>query len=385
MSIRKRGERYLVTVELGTDERGVRRRKHATYATEQEALREEAVLRAEVLTGVYVEPSVETLAEFLAEWLTHVSRNRRQRTRDAYRITVERHLVPALGRLKLAEIRPLHIERFITAQHDRGLAPATVAKHFWTLHKALDRAVAWGKLARNPADRVEKPGTSEAQVRTFDVAEQAKILGRAAGTWQYGPIMLGLATGMRRGEIVALRWRDVDLEGGVLAVRGSVEESSAGVELGATKTDAAVRRIRIPESIVAFLTDHRAKQRQLYRAVSAYRDRGLVFPSEDGSPKRPSTVTTGFARLCRTLEIGDAHFHCLRHTFATEMLRAGVPVKVVSEMLGHASVATTLRIYAHVLADMQEAAAVQAGRLIGRAVDLSEERHDSGVTSTRRG
>ncbi len=367
MSIRKRGKRYLVTVELGTDERGVRRRKHLTCATEEEAVREDAVLRAAVLTGAYVEPSMETLAEFLAEWLTHVSRDRRQRTRDAYRTTVERHLVPALGRLKLAELRPLHIERFITHQYDKGLAAATIAKHFWTLHKALDRAVAWGKLARNPADQVERPGPAESSVRTFDLGEQARILGRAAGTWLYGPILLALATGMRRGEIVGLRWRDVDLEGGVLAVRGSVEESSAGVELGATKTEAAVRRVRIPGSIVSFLVEHRAKQRQLYAAVSTWHDRGLVFPADDGRPRRPSTLTAAFARLCRALEIPDGHFHCLRHTFATEMLRAGVPVKVVSEMLGHANPSTTLRIYAHVLGDMQEAAAVQAGLLVEAA------------------
>lgn len=367
MSIRRRGERFLVTVELGTDECGVRRRKYLTFATEEEALREEAVLRAEVLTGAYIEPSVETIADFLTEWLPHASRSRRQRTRDAYRITVERHLVPALGRLKLSDLRPLHVERFITAQHDKGLAAATVAKHYWTLHKALDRAVAWGKLARNPADQVEKPGLQESSVRTFDVGEQARILGRAAGTWQYGPIVLALATGMRRGEIVALRWRDVDLAGSVLAVRGSLEESSAGVELGATKTDAAVRRVRIPESVASLLADHREKQRQLYAAVSSYRDQGLVFCAEDGRPKRPSTVTAGFARLCRSLSIEDAHFHCLRHTFATEMLGAGVPVKVVSEMLGHASPATTLRIYAHVLADMQHDAALKAGVMLDAA------------------
>lgn len=367
MSITRRGARWLVSVELGSDERGVRRRKYVTCATEADALREEAVLRAEVLTGAYVEPSMETLAEFLSEWLTHVSRSRRQRTRDAYRTTVERHLVPALGRLKLGELRPLHVERFITRQHERGLSPATVAKHFWTLHKALDRAVAWGKLARNPADQVEKPGAGEARVRSFDVAEQQLILGRAAGGWQYGLVLVALATGMRRGEIVALRWRDVDLAAGAIAVRGSLEESSSGVELGSTKTAAAVRRVRIPESIVDFLGDHRAKQRQLYRAVSTYDDRGFVFPADDGRPRRPSTVTCAFARLCRALEIPDAHFHCLRHTFATEMLRAGVQVKVVSEMLGHASVATTLRIYAHVLEDMQEAAALQAGLLIDAA------------------
>jgi integrase len=370
MGIRKRGGRWLVTVELGTDETGTRRRKHVTCATEEDALREEAVLKAAVLTGTYVEPSTDTLVEFLREWLAHASRGRRQRTRDAYKITVERHLIPALGRLKLSELRPLHVERFITAQHAQGLAPATVSKHFWTLHKALDRAVAWGKLVRNPADQVEKPGMQTSHVRTFDVAEQSRLLGRAVGTWLYGPIVLALATGMRRGEIVALHWRDVDLKGGVLAVRRSTEESSAGVEVGATKTDASVRRVRIPENVVAFLADHRVKQRQLADAVSTYRDHGLVFPRDDGNPRRPSSVTAAFAGVCQALEIEEGHFHCLRHTFATEMLRAGVPVKVVSEMLGHASVATTLRIYAHVLADMQEAAAVQAGRLLEAATGL---------------
>jgi len=370
MGIRKRGKGWLVTVELGADERGVRRRKCVSCATETEAKRIEATLTAEVLSGSYVEPSTETLAEFLDEWLKHTCRGRRQRTIDQYRITVERHLKPALGRVKLAYLTPLQIERFLTEQRAKGLAQVTADKHFWTLHKALDRAVSWGKIARNPADRVEKPGQQDSHVRTFDIDEQARLIGRAAGTWLHGPILLALSTGMRRGEIVALTWRDVDLEAGIITVRSSLEESSRGVCMGAAKTDASVRRVRIPESLVAFLTDHRAKQRQLARALSTYCDHGFVFPRENGEMKRPSTVTNAFAGLCGALKIEGGHFHCLRHTFATEMLRAGVPVKVVSEMLGHASVATTLRIYAHVLPDMQDAAAVSAGSLLDRVTAL---------------
>ena len=270
--------------------------------------------------------------------------------------------MPALGRIKLAHLKPLHIENFMTSQvEQKGLAQATVDKHFWTLHKALDRAVAWGQIPRNPADQVVKPGVHDSEARSFDVDEQAAILGRAACTWQYGPILVALATGMRRGEIVALRWRDVGLDECVVAVRGSIQEAGTGVEMGRTKTDASIRRIRIPEGVSRFLTDHRAKQKVLARAVSTYKDQDLVFPREDGRMKRPSVVTGQFKRLCVALEIRDGHFHCLRHTFATEMLRAGVPVKVVSEMLGHKSIAITLRTYAHVLEDMQEAAAVQAG------------------------
>ena len=371
MSIRKRGARFLVTVELGADAHGVRRRKHLTCATRAEAVRQEAVLRAEVVTAAYVEPSVETLAEFLTEWQRHANRDARQSLRDSRRITIERHIVPALGRVRLADLRPLHIERFITAQHERGLAAATVAKHFWTLHKALDRAVAWGKLVRNPADQTEKPGVQDSTVRSFDIGEQARIVGRAADGWLHGPVILALATGMRRGEIVALRWRDVDLGAGLLAVCRSLQESSVGLVAGPTKTDASVRRVRIPQNVCAMLARQRTAQRRIAAAVSTWHDHGMVFPRDDGRPRRPSSLTAAFARLCRSLSIADGHFHCLRHTFATEMLRAGVPVKVVSEMLGHANPATTLRIYAHVLADMQEAAALQAGSLIDRAMGFA--------------
>jgi integrase len=372
MGIRKRGKAWLVTVELGMDERGVRRRKCVSCASEGDAKRVEANLTSEVLSGTYVEPSTATVAEFLDEWRSHAGRGRAQRTKDHYEITCEKHLKPALGRVKLAQLKPLHIENFMTAQvEQKGLAQATVDKHFWTLHKALDRAVAWGQIPRNPADQVVKPGVQDSEVRSFDVDEQAAILGRAAGTWQYGPILLALATGMRRGEIVALRWRDVELEAGVVAVRGSIQEASTGVEMGRAKTDASIRRIRIPEGVSGFLADHRAKQKVLARAVSTYKDQDLVFPREDGRMKRPSVVTGQFKRLCVALEIEDGHFHCLRHTFATEMLRAGVPVKVVSEMLGHKSIAITLRTYAHVLEDMQEAAAVQAGTLLDRALVIA--------------
>lgn len=371
MGIRKRGKTYLVTVELGLDEHGVRRRKCVACETEGEAKRVHANLTAEVLNGTYLEPSNETLAIFIDEWRKHASRGRAQRTVDQYRISCERHIKPALGRVRLSQLRPLHIENMMTAEREAGLAQSTIDKHFWTLHKALDRAVAWGKLARNPADQVEKPGAQEASVRSLDVDEQARIVGKAAGTWLYGPVVLSLATGMRRGEVVALRWRDVDLAGGVLAVRHALEESSTGLDVGGTKTAASVRSLRIPDNVVSFLEDHRAKQRQLAGAVSTYRDRGFLFPRDDGDARRPSTVTAAFAKLCGALKIEDAHFHCLRHTFATEMLRAGVPLKVVSEMLGHASPSTTLRIYAHVLADMQHDAALKAGVILDSARQLS--------------
>ena len=371
MGIRKRGKAWLVTVELGMDERGVRRRKCVSCASEGDAKRVEANLTSEVLSGTYVEPSTATVAEFLDEWRSHAGRGRAQRTKDHYEITCEKHLKPALGRVKLAQLKPLHIENFMTAQvEQKGLRrPPSTSTSGPCTRRSTGRSP--GPDPRNPADQVVKPGAQDSEARSFDVDEQAAILGRAAGTWQYGPILVALATGMRRGEIVALRWRDVELEAGVVAVRGSIQEASTGVEMGRAKTDASIRRIRIPEGVASFLTDHRAKQKVLARAVSTYKDQDLVFPREDGRMKRPSVVTGQFKRLCVALEISDGHFHCLRHTFATEMLRAGVPVKVVSEMLGHKSIAITLRTYAHVLEDMQEAAAVQAGTLLDRALVIA--------------
>jgi len=382
MGIRRRGKKWLVTVELGEDEKGIRRRKCLTCETEKEAARQEAILRGEVAKGSYVESSKETVSQFLDEWLSHVSREKRQRTRDAYKTTVEKHLRPALGRIRLADLRPIHIERFITAQHDRGLAPATVAKHYWTLHKALDRAVMWGKLATNPADRVERPSLGKSRIRVLSVDEQARVLAaaRTAGrrrkkgppeegeppSWLYGVVLLALATGMRRGELLGLRWADVDLDAGVVGVRDTIEESTAGVELGKTKTDAAVRQIRIPDAAVAFLREHKERQDELRDAISTYVDNDLVFALSDGRERRPSTVTASFAHLCEELKIGEAHFHCLRHTHATELLRAGVPVKGVSERLGHSSPSTTLAIYAHVLPDMQADAARRTDAALAR-------------------
>jgi integrase len=383
VGIRKRGKKWLVTVELGEDEQGIRRRKCLTCDTEGEAKRQAAMLGGEVAKGGYVQASTESLSEYLDEWLLHVSREKRQRTRDHYKITVERHLKPALGRTRLCDLRPLHVERFMTTQHKQGLAPATIAKHYWTLHKALDRAVSWGKLATNPADRVEKPALVKAQIRALNVEEQAALLEAARrstrkkkkdlpddGTvgWMYGPVLLALATGMRRGEVIALKWSDVDLKAGVVGVRASMEESTAGVDLGETKTDMATRQVRIPDSVVAFLEAHKATQDELRKAVSTYRDRGLVFPCTNGEARRPSTVTRAFARLCDGVKIEGVHFHCLRHTHATELLRAGVPVKVVSERLGHASVSTTLNIYAHVLPDMQDDAAKATDVILGRVM-----------------
>ena len=366
MGIRKRGKNWLVTVELGRDEKGIRRRDCVTCASEKEAIRKEAILAAEVARGIYFEPSTMTLGEFLKEWLAHVKGDVRQRTYDRYETAVQKHLTPVLGKVPLASLTPLHIERFKQRQAQAKLAPATITKHFWTLHKALDRAVAWGMLAANPCDRVEAPRVPKPRVRTLSVDEQAKLLLAAQSKALYGPILLALATGMRRGEVLALRWADIDFEHATLSVVESIEESTAGVGAGEAKTEHARRQVRVPETIVEFLKGHKEEQEEERRNISTYEDRGLVFPRSNGSPKRPSAVTRDFGRLCAKLEIAGVHFHCLRHTHATELLRAGVPVKVVSERLGHASITTTLATYAHVLPDMQDAAASEMGVLLAK-------------------
>ena len=325
----------------------------------------------DVLTGTYVEPSTRDgggVPRRVAHRTPAVAALSAPETH--YRDHLEKHLKPALGRSSWPS-SPLHIENFMTAQvEQKGLAQATVDKHFWTLHKALDRAVAWGQIPRNPADQVVKPRLQDSEVRSFDVNEQARILGRAAGTWQYGPILVALATGMRRGEIVALRWRDVDLQGGVVAVRGSVKESSTGVELGRAKTDASIRRSasrgRRRASSPTTAPSRAARQRgvDLPGPRPCLPARGRPDEAAERGHRPVQAPLRGARDRGRPLPLPAAH---VRHRDAARRRPGQGRLRDARAQ----SIAITLRTYAHVLEDMQEAAAVQAGTLLDRALVIA--------------
>ena len=366
-SIIRRGEAYSLVVELPRRADGRRRKQwHTVHGTKKEAKRRLAEILREMEGGTCTEPSPMPLAEYLREWLTQTGGTLSARSRERYASIIARHLVPALGEVPLRNLTPLQIQSYYGEALQGGgkggaaLSAATVLKHHHLLRKALGQALRWGMINRNPAASVEPPKAVRSEMRALDRAETARLLAASEGDRLQVPILLAVSSGLRRGELLGLPWRDLDLKSGTLTVRQSLEETAAGCTLKQPKTARSRRSLPLGATTVAALRRHRAAQQEQRSALGAhYCDQDLVFASPDGSPWSPAAFSLAFMRLVRRIGLGGTRLHDLRHTHASLLLAQGVHPKIVSERLGHASVAITLDTYSHVLPGLQEAAVAQ--------------------------
>lgn len=370
-SIRPRGDGYEVTVSVGVDPATGRRRRLYRWArTKREAERELARLLAAVDAGTWADPGRLELAEYLRErWLPHVRTRVRARTALRYEQLLERHVVPVIGSVKLRALRPAHVQEVVDRALGAGLAARSVVAVYRTLHGALAQAVRWQLLGQNPAVAVRPPRAPRPELRVPDAATVARLLEAARGTRLEVPLVLACSCGLRRGEVLGLRWPDVDLEAGRLRVTASLQKVGGRLELLPPKTDRGRRTVALPPATVAVLRRHRKEQatRRLLLG-EGWSDRGFVVDRGDGEPIPPDGLSRDFHRLARRLGLPGLRLHDLRHSFATTLLEAGVHPKVVSEALGHSSVAFTMDTYQHLLPTMQEQAARALEAALGAAI-----------------
>ena len=270
--------------------------------------------------------------------------------------------MPALGDHVLSKLRPLHIQEFYAdalakgrKDGNGGLSPQTVLHFHRILHKALAQSVRWQLLARNPAMAVEPPRPQREQMRALDDRETATLLKSVEGMLFYLPVVLAVTGGLRRGEILALRWQDADLGTGRAIISRSLEQTKEGLRVKGPKTERGRRTVVLPGFTVDALRSHKAQQATRRLAMGpAYSDHDLICAREDGTPWPPDAFSTAFAAFVRGSELAHFRFHDLRHTHATHLLRQGVHPKIVSERLGHSNISITLDTYSHVLPGMQE-------------------------------
>jgi integrase len=263
------------------------------------------------------------------------------------------------GPIKLKDLTPAHTRWFYRERLDSGLAPATVHKLHVVLHKALKAAVADGLVPRNAAAGLKLPKITREEIDPLDQEEARRLLEAAHGERLEALYVLALTTGMRQGELLALTWDDVDFERGVLRVRRTLTRSGKALVPGEPKTKNSRRTIRLTAGALRVLRDHLSRQLgEMEHMGSLYQPGGLVFATERGTIINPSNLRNrSFKPLLRRAGVPPIRFHDLRHTCATLLLSKDVNPKIVSEMLGHASVSITLDIYSHLLPDMQEKAA----------------------------
>ena len=368
-SVKKRGNYWTFMVDRGIDPATGNRRqqRRSGFRTRKEA---EDALRTTIsslIDGTFIERTDETLDAYLTEWLKGLTSGRRvkAKTVQSYAECVAR-LRPELGPIRLQALRPIDIERTYAGllstggREGKGLHPRTVLHTHRVLHKALADAERLGLVARNVAQRVALPSmpalTSVDNVWTAD--ELRRFLESASSEPLYAAFVLAATTGMRRGEVAALRWIDIDVDAGILRVEESVIPVGGELVFSAPKTKKGIRQVSLDSGTMAVLRAHRTRQAERRLAAGpAWIETGRVFTREDGSHLHPDVLSKRFDAWVRKSGIPRITFHGLRHTWATMALEKGIHTKVVSERLGHANISVTLDIYSKVRPALDLAAA----------------------------
>ena len=321
-------------------------------------------------SGLIFDAGKMTLGEYLDRWLSDsVKGTVRVSTYERHEAIIRLHIKPSIGRVGLKKLTPAHVRSLYREKLNSGLlAPATVRKIHSTLHKALSQAVADGLIPRNAAE-VKAPRPAPDEMRPLSEAEARTFLdaARVAEDRFEALYVLAITTGLRRGELLGLRWDDADLDRGTLRVgRALVREGGRWV-VGETKTKRGRRRVNLTPRTVAALKAHRKRQlEQRVRLAGLYEDQGLIFASENGTPLNPENlVKRSFKPLLKRAGLPEIRFHDLRHTCATLLLGRGVHPKIVQELLGHATIAMTLDTYSHYLPSMGDQASGAMGDAFG--------------------
>ena len=357
-------------VDLGRGPDGRRRRPAFTGATRREVQQAIAKAIAERAAGFGARPSERlSTAAFLEQWLgVSAPASLRPRTLAGYRSIAARHLVPGVGRIPLAKLNGAHVQELVNGLVKSGASPQTVRNVHAVLRRALGQAVRWGILSRNPAAAVDLPAARSFDVRALGVDEARAIIGAVQGDRLEPLVTVALATGLRQGEALALRWADVDLEAAQLTVRHTLQRAG-GMHLGEPKTRRSRRTVTLPAFAVTALRRQRdwfqAQQRLL--AGPDWREGGWVFTTGIGTPMHAGDVTKRLQGLLAAAGLPRMRFHDLRHGAATLLLAQGVHPRVVMETLGHSTIAVTMNVYSHVVPALQREAADRLDAALGVA------------------
>jgi integrase len=375
-SVRKRGSTWTWYLDVDPNPLTGRRRQQTKggFKTRKEC---EAALRqaiADQHDGTLAKPSQRTIASFLVdEWLPAVKPKLRASTWASYRTNTNAHVVPVLGEVKLQGLTPVQLNLFYAhllesgRRRGGGLSPKTVRNIHVMLHRALKDAVRWGYLPRNVADAVDPPVGRSAERHVWTPDQLGAFLEHVRADRLYALWLLVATTGMRRGELAGLRWVDINFANARVSPQRPRVVVDHAVEVSEPKTAKGRRALALDPATLAVLREHQTRQAEEKAVIGAgYRHSGLVFTWPDGSPIHPDLMTRWFEQHSRAAGLPRIRLHDVRHSYASAALAAGVPAKVISERLGHATVGFTLDTYSHVLPGLDAAAAQAVAQLILR-------------------
>ncbi len=360
---RKRGSKWSFSIDVGRDpETGKRKQKTVSgFKTKKEAEKACAELISQIENNEYIKESTDDYESYLLEYMENVAKHSiRPSTYELQLFICKKHIIPEIGNLKLKDIKPRHLQALYSRKMYTGLAASYIRNMHAIISKSLRKAAEWGAIKENIASLVTPPRIEKRQVRTWDLEETNKFLQeikkrKTGNSKLYIAYILAIYCGMRKGEILGLRWKDCDLEKGIIRIQQTLVKTKGKLYFQEPKTKGSIRTIKVPDLAIQTLKAHKLKQKEIKLATSsAYEDHDLVVANWTGSMIDPADINADFKIACKFADVPQIRFHDLRHTHATLLLQLGENPKVVSERLGHADVSITLNTYSHVLPTMQE-------------------------------
>jgi integrase len=344
-------------------------KRRAYYGQTQGEVRDKVkVAQKDIANGTYAAPSSITVGDWLTKWLNDYKKlTLRQTTWDSYELMARQHIIPAVGDIKLSKLTTGNLQRLYNDKlkagraddKEGGLSVRTVRYIHQVLHGMLDQALKEGMIGRNVSEAVELPKEERRKIQVMDTAGVGKFLSIARSSRFYMAFLLTLGTGMRRGEVLGLKWENIDFKTNTIRIEQQVISTKDGVKLVPwTKTKTSKRIIDVPEQIM----------RQL-QAIPVRQIGGLVFTNEIGGMMNPNNFVRDYKNLLKKAGLNTYSFHSLRHTFATLQIENGTSINAVQETLGHAKASTTSDIYTDVTSKMKKQAASTIGNILDNCIN----------------
>ncbi|RJS61754.1 site-specific integrase [Bacillus sp. PK3_68] len=354
-SVKKDGNTWYYVLELGKVNGKRKQKKKRGFKTKKEA--QNALIEAEhslLKNGIFSEPSKMLYKDYLNNWLDDKKLIIKESTFKTYNWLIGRYIIPYLGHLEISKITPMDIQKFYNELINKDiLSRENVQKIHSLINDSLNKAERWELVKRNVASLVDRPRAFKNELKVWDIEEVKSFLTAAQSSRYYIAFLLALTTGMRQGEILALRWKDLDFISNTVSIRQTLSHTGNKIIPGA-KTRSGLRSITLPlETMSALSKQKKIVQYEKRIADLIYNDHDLIVCTNVGTPCSPRNLLRSFYSLTKKANVTRIRFHDLRHTHATLLLKEGIHPKVVAERLGHSNIRITLDTYSHVLPTMQ--------------------------------
>lgn len=359
--VKRKNGTWQAELLLGYTEQGKRKRKFVYGKTQREVREKLDELKQQLAAGTLSNTKLAVKA-YLDRWLTEKTREVKPQTVEDYRYQLEKYVIPHIGRIPLAKLTPLHIQSMCGELADT-ISPQRANKCRRVLSGALRQAMRWQLIAANPADAVKPLKVSKADMTIWTTEEATRFLGIAREHRLYALFYLAMSTGMRRGELLGLRWQDVSNSN--LYIRQSLIEQRGNIMISTPKTEKGTRRVALSPDVIEVLEQHRKHQEDERQFMGeAWPDNDFVFTTKVGTPIHPRNLGRIWETLQARANVTKVRLHDLRHLHASLAIKQGMNAKVLADRLGHAKASFTLDVYTHLFEEQRQNSAVSIAGLL---------------------